>query len=36
MRSITPLAMSSTKAIPDQPAPNRASITTTPGVKKSM
>ena len=36
MRSITPLLMSSMKPIPVQPALDTASITTTPGVRKSM
>ena len=35
MRSITPLLMSSMKPIPVQPALDTASITTTPGVRKS-
>ena len=36
MRSITPPLMSSMKPIPVQPADDTASITTMPGVRKSM
>ena len=36
IRSITPPLMSSMKAMPVQPALDTASITTTPGVRKSM
>ena len=36
VRSITPLSMSSMKPMPVQPALETASITTTPGVRKSM
>ena len=35
MRSITPPLMSSMNAMPVQPALETASITTTPGVRKS-
>ena len=33
---MTPLWMSSMKPMPTQPAEDTASITTTPGVRKSM
>ena len=36
MRSMTPALMSSMKPMPVQPAEETASITTTPGVRKSM
>ena len=36
VRSMTPLLMSSMKPMPVQPALETASITTTPGVRKSM